>query len=151
MQQYSNVLIFLGTRFHQPINHIEQYLSTHLAKYKSVYCFEYPYFYNLLKLVTGRIPLIETISDKLIIYHSFGIVPFGRSVILFNYLNHQINYFVFCLITRLSATDTKIITFTAELALLPSLFALPILYFVIDDYTSYPGGNLPYKNVITNT
>jgi len=133
-------LIFLGTNFHSKILRIEQYLPRHLAKYGEVYCFEYPKFTKIFEILFKRLPLIEKISSKITVFHSFGFLPFGRSLYLINNFNHIINFSLLKYLLRNNFYNVKIISFTPEIAYLLRHFTSNnnIFYYVIDNYTSLP-------------
>lgn len=137
-----SVIVFLGAEYNSLTPWAEQYLPIHLSRYAKVLCFEYPRFTTLYKIFVGKVPLIEKKSNKLIIYHSFGIIPFGRKFLLLNFLNHFINLLFLKMFFKRYLTNTTIITFTPEYIFASSLFKnCSVFYHVLDEYTSLPWWN----------
>lgn len=133
--------IFLGSNFKGKILRIEQYLPFYLSINNEVICFEYPQFLKLSSILLGKIPLMEKVSPNLLVFHSFGLLPFGRTFSLINYLNHLVNCFLFKLIMgNKIKKPTIIISFTPEIIYILSQLDLKrkIYYYVLDEYTSLP-------------
>ncbi len=136
-----NYLIFLGTEFHLPILHVEQYLAYYLSKYYPVICFEYPRFLNLLRTIFQKKHILERKSYSLYVFHSIGLFPFGRAIFILNFFNHYVNYlFLRIKIKNLfNISKSDIISFTPEIALLKSFLKNnSIFYYVLDNYISLP-------------
>lgn len=144
-----NILIFLGRNYNSPIFFIEQKLSKYLTSYyKKVICYEYPSFSNLIDILQKKIPLIETKSEKLIIYHSFGILPLGRTFIIINLINHLINYLIIKIMLNKYLFNLIIITFTPEFSFVIFFQKYrSIIYHVIDDYKSMPWWNNCFQQI----
>lgn len=135
----NNILVFLGTKYNTPISYIEQNLPRYLSNYYKVFCFEYPRFLNLLNILRNKIPLVEYKSNNLIIYHSFGILPLGRTFVIINFINHFINYLLFRILFKKYFLKIRIITFTPEFLFI-SIFIKNIytIYHAVDDYSFMP-------------
>jgi len=131
------ILLVLGGNFHTSIRQIEQHASQFLAIYARVVCFEYPQFVKLPKVVTGTLPLIEHISNNLTVFHSFGMLPGGRTFHAINRLNHAVTSQL--LKITLGSSFDIVITYTPEYALIaPHIKAKKVIYHVLDDYESLP-------------
>lgn len=134
------ILIFYGNKFDTPLL-TEQYFLRYLSAQKKVICFEYPQFSNLFNILLKKIKLISRPNDNLIIYHSFGIIPFGRTFRLANFINHNLNFLVLKLILDIYTINLKIITYTPELVYLLKYDEInnsKIIYYVVDRYLSFP-------------
>lgn len=135
-------LIFLGTNYNSPILQIEQYLPSYLSKYRQVICFEFPQFKQLINIITRKTSLIEKKGHNLIIFHSFGLLPFGRTFIFINFINHFFSFILLKILLRKDIHKFKIITFTTELTfLLYFLRDTPIFYYIQDNYFASPWWN----------
>ncbi len=133
-------MIFLGTKYNTSILFVEQGLAKYLSEYYQIICFEYPRFTTLFKLLSNRIPLLEKKSKNLIIYHSFGILPFGRVFLPINFLNHLINYMILqILLNKFISKIVLIITFTPEFSYISFISNYKLLiYHVTDNYKVMP-------------
>lgn len=144
-------LIFLGTNYNSPILQIEQYLPLYLSRHASVVCFEYPQFNHLIKIITGEIPLIEKKGRNLIIFHSFGLLPFGRTIIFINFVNHLISFIILRLLFIKNTSRFNIITFTPEVAFLKTILKnRHIFYYILDNYLSLPWWNNSFSRIQLN-
>ena len=131
------ILLLLGGNFHTSIRYIEQHLPLYLARYSRVICFEYPQFVKFPKLITGSLTLLERINANLIVLHSIGFIPRGRTIPLFNRINHSLNTLILKFLVGKSFD--AIISFTPELALVaPLISSNKIIYHVLDEYASLP-------------
>lgn len=127
-------LLFLGVDYHNSIAGVEQYLPKYLSQYGEVLCFEYPRFNHLLPILFKKTPLVEHVNKNLLVYHSFGLLPRGRTIIPINFMNHLLNYILFRRLLKLDFTKYTIITFTPEIAFLKNqLNGSKIVYYVPDD------------------
>lgn len=143
-----SVIIFQGASNLHENWWVENQLPRNLSYYTKVVCFEYPQFSKLFKLILQKIPLIENKKKNLIIFHSFGLFPFGRIFIPINYINHIFNFFLFLFLIVIKTDYTNVITFTPELSfVLLFISNVPIIYYVSDDYTTLPS----WKNFIQKT
>lgn len=133
-------LIFLSGQFDSKLPTVQD-LVTSISKYKQVICFEYPQFSNLIDIITLRKKLIYHVSNNLIVYHSVGVFPYGRSISIINFINHYLNYLILSFFIKLNFTNLKIITITPEVYYLSRFEEIrhsDITYFVEEDYTSLP-------------
>lgn len=133
-------LVLLGGKFGNKLPTVQD-LVISLSKYKSVICFEYPEFKNFIKVILGKEKLYYSFSHELFIYHSIGILPFGRSIPLFNKINHIINYLVLYICKKLHNFNLKIITITPEvyyLFVFRQINKSSLYYFIEEKYVSLP-------------
>ncbi len=132
-------LIISGIQYHNPIKGMERSLPIYLSKYRNVLYFEFPQFIKLILLLSGRYSLVEKISKNLTIFHSFGLLPFGRKIRLINIINHKFNFLLMKLVFGNKIKNSQIITFTPEAVLLPKYYkAETFFYYIVDEYTSLP-------------
>lgn len=131
-----NITCFLGeSYFNNKIKGYHQYLPLYLSKTKHIYCIEYPQFKKLFKILFHRLPLLERISSTLMIYHSFGLLPFGRTYRWINRINYSLNYYLIKLKCKDIFSSSTFVTFTPELSiLLPYLPYKKKIYYCIVDY-----------------
>jgi len=134
------LILFLGGDFYYDLKRTEYHLPRHLSKYYSVYCFEFPQFLKLVKVLTGKLHFIEKINSSLTVFHTFGILPFGRSFPVLNKVNHLLNYYILKLFFRKTFQNSLLISLTPELVyLIPRIEKIhQIIYYVNDEYTSLP-------------
>jgi glycosyltransferase involved in cell wall biosynthesis len=135
----NEIFIFL-IGFYKWYTHANQYyFPKELAEYYKVNVVEFPQFNKFLKVLTGKIQIVENIKKNLSVVHSFGILPRGRSIPSINHLNFQILKSFLDRKYQFSNKKYKIITFTPEIYhLLSDKDTHEIFYYVLDDYTSYP-------------
>lgn len=140
-------IILLGGSFHNDIRRTEQFLPHYLSKYGKVICFEYPQFLKLFLIIVGKLKLIEKVTPNLCIYHSFGLLPFGRTFTLINKLNHKINFFLFKFLYNNKRKKYNLISFTPEAYFFAQHFRSisQINYFIIDNYISLPFWDNPLQ------
>ncbi|MBI2616834.1 glycosyltransferase [Candidatus Gottesmanbacteria bacterium] len=136
-------VILLGGPFLNDLDRIEQTLPKYLSRYRKVHCFEYPRFKNLVLVFLRKIKLSERVNTNLTIFHSIGLLPFGRNIPLINKLNHVFNYIIFTSITSLSNRAYNIISFTPEISYLFNQLNTinsthRVIYYVLDNYMSLP-------------
>src|SRR3989338_11346600 len=135
----SNILIFLGTNYRQDPPQIEFFLPKYLSQTRKIYCFEYPRFKRLFQLLFRRVTLIEKENSNLIIFHSFAILPYGRTFSVINAINHNMNYVIFNKFFNTDLNQFKVITFTPEISYLKKfLEAQNIIYHILEDYVTLP-------------
>lgn len=136
-----NIIIFLMGNYSTKIPQIDTTLPDNLSKYSIVYCFEYPQFLKLINLIRQKTPLMELISPKLIVYHSIGILPFGRIFLPINALNYFVNNIIFRILVRKFTFKMTPITLTPEYSFLTFFYKIKPLYFVTDNFSSLPWWN----------
>ena len=133
------IIIFLGGNYNSDLQRVEQVLPKYLSQSYQTYCFEYPQFRKLFKILLGIIPLTEKISPNLYIYHSFGLFPGGRNIAIFNKINHWLNFKLFNILFKKNEKSTNFISFTPETAYLKNkIKSKHIIYYAIDDYIALP-------------
>lgn len=130
-----NILFVPGCSYQSPIKQIDQYLPEYLSKTHKVILFEFPQFAKIFSLLTGKFPLYEKTNSNFFVFHSFGILPFGRSVSFINAINHKINFYLLKKFALNNLNNYKVITFTPEAVLLP-LNSQKLIYHVLDEYSS---------------
>ena len=132
-----NILLVSGSRFKSPIRHIDQHLPRYLAKYAHVVFFEFPQFKKLFQVFTGKLPITERINEHLTVFHSIGLLPWGRYIPIFNKFNHIFNSLL--LRQTVGIQYDIIITFTPEYALIDHYVKSgKVIYHVLDNYSSLP-------------
>ena len=94
MHRQKNILAFIGDNYNSQIDQIEHYLPLPLSRYYNVTVFEFPRINRTLTLLAKRNKLIENLNQRLTVFHSFAVFPFGKTFILFNLLNHLLNYWL---------------------------------------------------------
>ena len=134
-----SVLIFLGGSFSEDLQRVEQVLPKKLSGRYKIICFEFPQFKRMLKIISGKYPLLEKINKNLIIFHSFGLFPWGRNFRLINKINHIFNFWLLRHLKK-DFESEFLLSFTPE-----SVFLLndghrfkKVIYYAIDDYVSLP-------------
>lgn len=131
-------LIFLIGNYDSPTFDNQQLLSLELAHNYDVICIEYPGFKNLFRLIRNKFSITSKINPKLTVFHSFGLIPYGRSFKLINRLNYTLSYLLLRHIIFPRLKSFKVITFTPEIYSIPNKSIIKAYYYVIDDYLSYP-------------
>src|SRR3989338_2614956 len=139
MHRQKNILAFIGDNYNSQIDQIEHYLPLHLSRYYNVTVFEFPRINRTLTLLAKRNKLIENLNQRLTVFHSFAVFPFGKTFILFNLLNHLLNYWL--LTYLLKEKYDLIISLTPEAAFLPNPGRIPLIYHVLDEYGALPWWN----------
>lgn len=133
-------LVLLGGKFDNKLPTVQD-LVISLSEYKSVICFEYPQFKNFINVILGKEKFFYNFSRDLLIYHSIGFLPLGRTVPFFNQINHIINYLVLYILKRLYNFNLKIITITPEvyyLFVFRKIISSNLYYFIEEKYISLP-------------
>ncbi|OGG16739.1 hypothetical protein A3D78_01425 [Candidatus Gottesmanbacteria bacterium RIFCSPHIGHO2_02_FULL_39_14] len=143
MVSKQKILIIIGGNYWSEIKRAEQYLPHYLSRYHQVTCFEYPQFTKMARLLKKEIPLLEKLNNNLVIYHSFGILPYGRIFVMINLINHFFNYLIMKIIIKKVTHFDLIISFTPEVAFLPVKNQVKLIYHVLDDYAVLPWWNNP--------
>lgn len=144
-------LVFLGTDYRLTPPQIEHHLPSYLSQKFKIVCFEYPRFKKLFDLILGKNNLIELVNTHLTVFHSFGILPMGRLFTPINWINHNLNFFIFRALLKKSLDDYKIITFTPELGLIIHLPQNPqIIYHILDDYPALSWWKHPLSQIQLN-
>ncbi len=142
--------MFLGVDYDKSIFQVQYYLPKYLSQYSKVIMVDHPQFMNLWKIIFKKTKLIEYKSQNLILYRSFGIFPFSRSIIIFNFVNYIINYIILVLLFKKNINNSQTITFTPEIVFLFPFINIKkknIYYYVIDNYISLPWWSNKFQQI----
>ena len=137
---HKQIIIFLGSNYKSDLVRIEQLLPYYLSTKYKVFCFEFPQFRKIFRIISGFVPLVEKISPNLTVFHSIGFFPWVRNFAILNRINHLINFKLFKVLTGKKINKSTIISFTPETYYLSTEQIQPkqIIYYVYDNYASLP-------------